>query len=108
MLDAQQHAHLGPRHGLDDARDHGRVAMDVAAPVLGQHEHVLDLSDSGKELALVIGQPRLGVVLLRAWIGVARLGQLVLPAQARSESLMLRGNSTLLQFVLASWWVRVA
>src|SRR5207245_554655 len=41
VLVAQEDPQLRPRDRLDDPRDQRGVAVDVAAPVLGEHEHVL-------------------------------------------------------------------
>ncbi|HVC64928.1 MAG TPA: hypothetical protein VNF52_05570, partial [Candidatus Dormibacteraeota bacterium] len=70
VLVAEEHAQLGPRHRLDDMGDQGGVAVHVAAPVLREHHDVLDPADAAEELALIVGQLGVGVVLLGLGTGV--------------------------------------
>src|SRR5262249_47174145 len=88
--------------GLDDARDHGRVAVHVTAPVLTEHEHVLDLVDPAEELPLVLAERGLAVVLLRPGARVAHLGHVVLPGHAFREASGVQGNRQLGHVVLSS------
>src|SRR6266511_1076168 len=69
--------------------------MHVAAPVLGEHHHVLDPVDGAAELALLVGPLGVGVVRLGLGPGVARLGHVVLPGLAGVEALLIEGNSEL-------------
>src|SRR5258705_116142 len=86
---------LGAQLRLDDVGDQGRVAVDVAAPVLREHHHVLDPADAGEELALLVGQ--LGVRVVRLGLGprIAHLGHVVLPGLTGVEALLIEGNSEL-------------
>ena len=45
VLVAEEHAQLAVRHGLADVGEDRRVAVHVAAPVLREHERVLDLAE---------------------------------------------------------------
>src|SRR5512137_35642 len=76
--------------------------MHVAAPVLGKHHDVLDAVDAAEELALLVGELGVGVVLLGAGPGVAHLGHVVLPGHPGGKALRVEGNRQLGHVVLAS------
>jgi hypothetical protein len=76
--------------------------VDVAAPVLGQHHRVLHLIDAAEELALVVGQRGLLIVLLGPLFRVAHLGHIVLPGQTLRKPLRIQGNLQLSHIVLSS------
>src|SRR5206468_8190193 len=92
LLVPEEHAQLTARDRLADVRDQRRVAVDVTAPVLRDHHRVLDLVDTAEELPLVVGQPRLRVVVLSAGPRIAHLGHVILPGQAFGEALGVEGN----------------
>src|SRR5881409_3213955 len=92
FLVAEEDPELAARNRLADVREQRRVAMHVAAPVLGQHHGVLDPIDAAEELPLVVGQRRLRVVLLGARPGVGHLGHVVLPGQAFGKALGVDRN----------------
>src|SRR6266540_2786007 len=100
VLIAEEHAQLAVRHRLTDVREQRRVAVDISAPVLGEHQGVLDLADAAEELPLLLGQDRLGIVVLGAGPGVAHLGHVVLPRHARGEALRVQGNPQLAHVAL--------
>src|SRR5262249_9751765 len=87
-----EHPQVAARHRVADVRYERRVAVDVAAPVLGEHHRVLDLADTAEELPLVLGQSRFRVVFLGAGPGVAHLGHVVLPGHALLEALRAQGH----------------
>src|SRR6266481_3710657 len=101
-LVAEEHPQLGTGYRLADVGDQRRVAMHVAAPVLGEHHHVLDPGRPGEELLLLVGELGVGVVLLGAGPGVAHLGHVVLPGQPGGKALRVEGNRQLSHVVLAS------
>src|SRR5438309_1867818 len=101
LLVAEEHAQLGARHRVDDVGDERRVAVDVAAPVLGEHHHVLDVADAAEELPLLRGELGLLVVVLGAGPGVAHLGHVVLPGQALGKPLRVQGDPQLSHVVLS-------
>src|SRR5262249_45296689 len=95
LLVAEEHAQLGAGDGLDDVGDERRVAVDVAAPVLGGHDDVLDALHAAEELPLVVRELGLRVVLLGPGPGVAHLGHVVLPGHARLEPRVVHGDLAL-------------
>src|SRR3984893_16612736 len=101
-LIAEEHPELGAGYRLDDVGDQGRVAVHVAAPVLGEHHHVFDPGRPGEELMLLVGELGVGVVLLGPGPGVAHLGHVVLPGQPGGKALRVEGNRQLSHVVLAS------
>src|SRR5262245_17103668 len=95
VLVAEEHAQVAALHRLADVGDQRRVAMDVAAPVLGEHHSVLHLVDGTEELPLFVGELGLRVVVLGLGPGVAHLGHIVLPRQAFGEAVRVQGDSQL-------------
>src|SRR6185295_4644689 len=81
-------------------------AVDVAAPVLGEHHAVLDARDAAEELALLIGQHGLRAIVLGAGPRVAHLGHVVLPGQTGGEALGVQGNHELGHWG-SPWWLEV-
>src|SRR6185369_15428854 len=92
---AEEDAQLAAGHRLADVGDQWRVAVDVAAPVLGEHHAVLDAGDAAEELALLIGQHGLRAIVLGAGPRVAHLGHIVLPRHTGGEALGVQGNHEL-------------